>query len=140
MDMYLTLKTLHIISFTAWFAGLFYLPRLFVYHREHPHAGATLVIMERKLSRYIMRPAAFATVFFGLALIHAQPHVLQAGWLHLKISLILLLLAYHVSLDIYRHRLEQGTCTKSGRFFRMYNEFPTIILIVVVALAVFKPF
>lgn len=140
MDLYLTLKTLHIISFTAWFAGLFYLPRLFVYHREHPANAATFVIMERKLSRYIMRPAAFATVFFGLALIHAQPFLLQQGWLHLKIALVLTLLAYHISLDVFRHALEKGTCTKPGRFFRMYNEIPTIILILVVALAVFKPF
>ncbi|MCP5405624.1 MAG: protoporphyrinogen oxidase HemJ [Pseudomonadaceae bacterium] len=140
MDMYLTLKTFHIISFTAWFAGLFYLPRLFVYHVEQPQATATLTIMERKLARYIMRPAAFATVFSGIGLLLAQPFLLHMGWIHLKLTLIAILLAYHATLEYYHRHLAKGTNRKSGRFFRFYNEVPTLILIVVVTLAVFKPF
>ena len=140
MDSYLLLKALHVISMVAWFAGLFYLPRLFVYHVEHPQAAATLTIMEYKLARYIMLPAALSTALFGLILILLHPDLLQMGWLHAKLGLVVLLVAYHASLEYLRQQLAQGTATRSGRFYRMYNELPTLLLLAIVILAVTKPF
>jgi protoporphyrinogen IX oxidase len=140
IEPYLLLKTLHIISFVAWFAGLFYAPRLFVYHAEHPSAGKVLAVMEYKLLRYIMLPAALATWGFGLALVSRAPYLMQMGWLHAKLGLVVVLTGYHVSLEAHRRAFAAGKNKKSGRYFRMYNEVPTLVLIVVVALAVFKPF
>lgn len=140
METYLILKSLHLISMVAWFAGLFYLPRLFVYHVEHPAAAPTLTIMEHKLARYIMLPAAVATFVFGLAMVLVSPEIMQMGWLHAKLGLVLLLVAYHASLELFRTDFATGRNTKSGKFFRMYNEVPTLILIAVIFLAVLKPF
>jgi protoporphyrinogen IX oxidase len=140
MDTYLLFKALHIISMVAWFAGLFYLPRLFVYHVEHPEAAPTLTLMEYKLARYIMLPAAVSTAVFGLILILMAPDLLQMGWLHAKLGLVLLLVGYHASLEHFRLQLKHGHNTKSGRFYRMYNEAPTLLLLAIVILAVVKPF
>ncbi|MFZ2586742.1 MAG: protoporphyrinogen oxidase HemJ [Alphaproteobacteria bacterium] len=140
MNTYLLLKTLHIISFTAWFAGLFYMPRLFVYHVEHPQAAPTLTLMETKLKNLILRPAAAATVLFGMALIAQNPAIMQQGWLHAKLALVVILLAFHGSLEVFARHLRQGTNTRTGRFYRFYNEIPTLLLIGIVGLAVIKPF
>ena len=140
MDAYLIFKALHLIAMVAWFAGLFYLPRLFVYHVERPEAAPTLTIMEHKLAVYIMRPAAAVTFICGIALILINPAVLEMGWLHAKLALVLLLVTYHATLEIHRAKLKTGRNTKSGRFFRMYNEIPTLLLIIIVFLAVLKPF
>ncbi len=140
MSLYLTLKSLHLISMVAWFAGLFYLPRLFVYHVEHPEAAPTLTIMEHKLARYIMLPAALATFGFGLSLILIDPSLMAMGWLHAKFALVLILVTYHATLEVHRTNLATGRNRKSGRFFRLYNEVPTLLLIAIVFLAVLKPF
>lgn len=140
MELYFTLKALHLVSMVAWFAGLFYLPRLFVYHVENPKSAAIFTVMERKLAVYIMRPAALATWSFGILLILQSPDLMRMGWLHAKLGLVLLLTAYHISLEFHRLTLAAGKSAKSGRFFRLYNEVPTLILIAVVFLAVFKPF
>lgn len=140
MDTYLLVKALHLVSMVAWFAGLFYLPRLFVYHVEHPDAAPTLTVMEYKLARYIMLPAAVATAAFGLLLILMLPDLLTMGWLHAKILLVLVLVGYHVSLEHFRRQLAHGANTRSGRFYRMYNEVPTLLLLAIVILAVTKPF
>lgn len=140
MSIYLAFKALHLISMVAWFAGLFYLPRLFVYHVEHPEAAPTLTIMEHKLARYIMLPAAVATFAFGLGLIMLDPTLLAMGWLHAKFALVLVLVTYHATLEVFRTNLATGRNRKSGRFFRMYNEAPTLLLILIVFLAVLKPF
>ena len=140
MTLYLILKALHLVSMVAWFAGLFYLPRLFVYHVEQPAAAATFTLMEHKLARFIMLPAAVATVTFGLAMVLVSPEIMQMGWLHAKLGLVMLLIAYHVSLEIFRTDLRTGRNRKSGRFFRLYNEVPTLLLIAIIFLAVLKPF
>ena len=140
MTLYLVLKALHLISMVAWFAGLFYLPRLFVYHVEKPEAAPVLTTMEHKLARYIMLPAAVSTFVFGLAMILVSPDIMAMGWLHAKLGLVLLLVAYHISLEFHRLNLATGRNTKSGRFFRMYNEAPTLLLIGIIFLAVLKPF
>lgn len=140
MNTYLTFKALHLISMVAWFAGLFYLPRLLVYIVESPKAAPTLHLMARKLSHYIMLPAAVFTFLFGLLLIHSQPYLMQQGWLHAKLGLVLLLAAYHTSLEYHRRLLLAGKNKHSARFFRLYNEVPTVLLILIITLAVFKPF
>lgn len=140
MMLFFTLKSLHLIAMVAWFAGLFYLPRLFVYRVEQPQAAPTLDVMARKLSHYISIPAMVATWVFGLSLALSEPSILQQGWLHAKIGLVLVLSAYQISLEILRRALATGTCRKAGRFFRMYNEVPTLLLIAIILLAVFKPF
>jgi putative membrane protein len=140
MTTYLIFKALHLIAMVAWFAGLFYLPRLFVYHVEKPQAAEIFKVMEFKLSRYIMLPAAIATLLFGVLMIAVDPSVFQMGWIHAKLTCVLLLVAYHASLEVHRMNLAEGASGKSGRYFRMYNEIPTILLVVIVLLAVLKPF
>jgi putative membrane protein len=138
--MYLVLKALHIIAMVAWFAGLFYLPRLFVYQVEHPEAAPTLQLMQKKLATVIMGPAAIATLVTGMLVILTNPAVLTMGWFHIKMVLVLGLFGYHGSLEHFRKGLANGTNTRSGKFFRMYNEVPTLVLFAVVLLAVVKPF
>lgn len=140
MEPYLLVKALHIIAVVAWFAGLFYAPRLFVYHVERPEASPVLAVMEYKLLRYIMLPAALATWVLGLALIIQAPYLMQMGWVHAKLGLVLLLTGYHASLEFHRANLATGRNTRSGRFFRLYNEIPTLLLMGIVFLAVVKPF
>ncbi len=138
--LYLACKALHLISMVAWFAGLFYLPRLFVYHVEKPESAATLTIMEGKLMRYIMRPAALGTWVGGIGMIIITPELLHMGWLHAKLGLVLLLITYHGSLEGFTAAFRAGRNTRSGRFFRMYTEVPSLLLIATILLAVFKPF
>lgn len=140
MSAYLLFKALHLITMVAWFAGLFYLPRLFVYMLEQPKAAPTLHLMAYKLSRYIMLPAALATWACGLGLLMQVPEAMQHGWLHAKLGLVMLLTAYQGSLEYFRLNLAGGRNKKSARFFRLYNEIPTLLLIAIICLAVFKPF
>jgi len=140
----LWVKALHIISVIAWFAGLFYLPRLFVYHASAKDAATrqTLQVMERKLFKIIMNPAAVSTTATGLWLIYSYAWSVYASfwWLHLKLALILALLGFHMACYLWMKDFAQEANTKSEKFFRIANEFPTIILIAVVILAVVKPF
>lgn len=140
---YLYLQAFHIIAVVTWFAMLFYLPRLYVYHAENYEKREfveVIKIMERKLYLYIGVPSLWAVLISGTLLIMMNPSIFQNGWIHAKITLIIVLVGYHLSTNMYRKQLESDTCEKSGKFFRFYNEFPTIILIVVVFLAVVKPF
>lgn len=139
----LWLKAFHIIAVICWFAGLFYLPRLFVYH-----VGATdsisherFVIMERKLYRGIMWPSMVLTVLLGFALLFVQWPAWQGqGWLHAKLALVLLLIFYHLACGHYRMQLAEGRCQKSHVFFRVFNEAPVLALAAIVILVVVKPF
>ena len=143
MDYYLWLKSLHIIAMVAWFAGLFYLPRLYVYHvgAQSDETRKTFEVMEHKLLRYIMNPAMILTWVFGLALISANIAVASSGgWLHVKILLVVILSAYHMVLAKWRKDFAAGKNTKSDKFYRWANEVPTVILIAVVILAIGKPF
>jgi len=140
VNTYLTIKALHLIAVVAWFAGLFYLPRLFVYHLENPRAAAMFMLMERRLSLAIMTPAAIAAILCGIILLALNPAFLQQGWMHAKLGLVALLIAYHISLEAFRRRLAAGTCRQGARFFRFYNEVPTLFLILIVLLAVLQPF
>ena len=132
----------HIISLVSWFAALFYMPRLFVYHAENmDNKGFVEVIkvMEMKIYKYIGLPAMWATVLSGISL--AILYGFNGnGWLHTKIFLVVILMAYFFSLGRYRIQLLEDRCQKSGKFFRAYNEVPTIILMIIVGLVIFKPF
>ena len=132
----------HIISLVSWFAALFYMPRLFVYHAKNiDNKGFVEVIkvMEMKIYKYIGLPAMWATVLSGISL--AILYGFNGnGWLHAKIFLVVILMAYFFSLGRYRIQLIEDRCQKSGKFFRAYNEVPTIILMIIVGLVIFKPF
>lgn len=144
-NLYLTLKALHIISFTAWMAGLFYLPRLFVYHAEAAQGGElseTLKTMERKLLRYIMNPAMILTFVFGIWLVvitgYGGPDT--GAWIHVKLLLVLILAGFHGMCAKWRKEFATDNSRKNHRFFRWANEVPTVLLILIVFLGVTKPF
>lgn len=139
--LYLTFKALHFVALVAWFAGMFYIWRLFVYHAETDSDAVreTLAVMEGKLYRIIMVPASVATLCFGLATISQVPTVLQSAWIWVKLGFVAGLFALQFLANRFRKRLAAGERFDSKRF-RMLNEVPTLILIVVVLLAVFKPF
>lgn len=140
---YLYVKIFHIISFVSWMAMLFYLPRLFVYHAEHKDNKSfceVIKIQESKLYNFIGYPAIICTLLSGIWLLMLEPTWLQGGWLHAKISLIVILVIYHFSLYRFMIAFREDRCQKSGKFFRMYNEVPTLILIIVTFLVIIKPF
>jgi protoporphyrinogen IX oxidase len=139
--MYLWMKAMHIISLIAWYAGIFYIWRLFVYHSmtESDDVRKTLEIMEKKLMRYIMMPAAVSTIFFGLILLMIQWHSISGTyWFWIKLVLVTLVLAQHFLAGYYRKKLAAGV-KYNHVIFRYWNEFPTVLLIVIVILAVVKP-
>ena len=140
--LYLWLKALHIISLVAWFAGLFYIFRLYVYHIEATatEVKQTLAVMERKLLRIIMNPAMFATLIFGFALAGMQHAFMKQGWFHAKLLLVFILMAYHMYAARVRRQLETGSCKLSSKQARLINEVPTLVLILAVILVVVKPF
>jgi len=146
MDWYLFWKALHIIGFVTWFAGLFYLVRLFVYHREawerpEPEGGILrkqYALMEGRLYRIIQTPAMIITLTGGIAMLVLRPFWLQMPWMHVKLGLLLLLIAYHFSCAWYIRALRQMKNSLSSFGFRLYNELPTLVLIAVVMLAVWK--
>ncbi|MCB9959153.1 MAG: protoporphyrinogen oxidase HemJ [Rhodospirillaceae bacterium] len=140
---YLTLKALHVISVIAWMAGLFYLPRLFVYHCSAPVGSAqseTFKVMEAKLLRIIMNPAMIASWLFGILMLVAQPGWLHDGWLHVKLLAVLLLTGLHMVFARWRRAFAQDRNTRPERFYRIANEGPTVLLIVIVFMVILKPF
>ncbi|MHA1555071.1 MAG: protoporphyrinogen oxidase HemJ [Alphaproteobacteria bacterium] len=143
-DAYLWIKALHIISVIAWMAGLLYLPRLFVYHASAPvgsEQSEIFKVMERRLLRAIMNPAMFGVWIFGGLLLLASPYVdWSAGWLHAKLTLVLVLTVLHHVFALWRKDFERDQNTRSTRYFRIANEIPTLAMIGVVILVVTKPF
>jgi putative membrane protein len=137
----LWVKSLHIIFMVTWFAGLFYLPRLFVYHALSSDAVSIqrFLVMERKLFWGIMTPGAILTVAFGLWLWLGWFRG-ASGWLHAKIALVALLVGYHLWCFRLLRAFAAGRNTKSDRWFRWFNEVPTVILFATVILVVLKPF
>lgn len=140
--LYLWIKALHIISIVCWFAGLFYLPRLFVYHAssEDRTSQDRFCIMERKLYRGIMMPSMIATLVFGLWMLHLNPALLKMGWLHAKLALVVLLIGYHHVCGAQLKRFANGRNQRSHVFYRWFNEVPVLFLLAIVILAVVKPF
>ena len=143
MNIYLTLKALHLIAVISWMAGLLYLPRIFVYHVEKKDSLETCEIfkvMERKLYNYIMMPAMILSWIFGLLLIGSIGFDQIANkWLQIKMFLVIVLTAYHFFLGVCLKKFSLDLNTYSSRFYRIFNEVPTILLILIVFIVVFKP-
>ena len=144
-SLYLWVKALHIISFTAWMAGMFYLPRLYVYHADAPKGGElseTLKVMERKLLRIIMNPAMIFTWGFGIWLViltgYGGPDT--GGWMHAKFALVLAMSGLHGYLAATRKKFAADVNRKTAKHFRIINEIPTVLLLGIVLLVVLKPF
>ncbi|HEY0746382.1 MAG TPA: protoporphyrinogen oxidase HemJ [Steroidobacteraceae bacterium] len=137
----LWLKALHVIAVVTWFAGLFYLPRLYVYHAEATDAISLqrFDIMERRLFA-IMTIGAAASIVFGLSLLIASPAYLGMGWLKLKLLFVALLIAYHLYCYKLLRDFANRSNQRSAKWFRGFNEVPSLLLIVIVILAVVKPF
>ena len=142
MNLYLLFKSLHLIAVISWMAGLLYLPRIFVYHSEANHESQKDVFktMERKLYNYIMMPAMLLSWLFGVLLIHSLGFaVFSELWMQIKTILVVILTYYHFLLGKYLNDFAINDNKKSSKFYRIINEVPTIILIVVVFVVVFKP-
>ena len=142
MDYYLLFKSLHLISVISWMAGLLYLPRIFVYHSEAYHESQKKVfkVMERKLYNFIMMPAMLLSWLFGVLLLHSLGFsAITELWMQVKIFAVILLTYYHFTLGKYLNDFAADNNQKSSKFFRIYNEIPTIILIVVIFIVIFKP-
>lgn len=139
----LWIKSLHIISMTCWFAGIFYLPRLFVYHATTTDniSIERFKTMERRLYFGIMVPSMVATLVFGawLTLLNWS-YYQSAGWFHAKLALVFLLIGYHHVCGAYMKKFIRGDNTKSDRYYRIFNEIPVLFLVGIVILVVVKPF
>ena len=143
MNSYLLFKSLHLIAVVSWMAGLLYLPRIFVYHvenKEKKEATDVFEVMEKRLFFYIMRPAMILSWIFGLILISVIGfEAILTLWLKLKLILITFLTIYHFYLGKLLNDFKLDQNTKSSKFFRIINEVPTILLILVVFIVIFKP-
>jgi len=143
MNSYLLFKSLHLIALVSWMAGLLYLPRIFVYHvenKEKKEATDIFEVMEKKLFYYIMRPAMILTWIFGLVLIFLNGiEIFSQLWMQIKIALVILLSVYNNYLGKCLLSLKHNFNTRSSKFFRIINEVPTIMLILIVFLVIFKP-
>ena len=142
MNLYLLFKSLHLIAVISWMAGLLYLPRIFVYHSEAEDNSQKTVfkIMERKLYNYIMMPAMMLSWLFGILLIHSLNFsVFYELWMQIKTIAVIILTYYHFTLGKYLNDFAIDNNQKTSKFFRIYNEIPTVILIVVIFVAIFKP-
>ena len=143
---YYWFKAFHIVGITAWFAGMFYLPRLFVYHAEaaeQPEPAQSILkaqyqIMEKRLYSIIMTPALVLTVAMGGCLISTEPQILSDRWIQVKLFCVAILVAYHFFCSRIMKRFAADDCEMTGQQFRWFNEFPTVFFVIVVMLAVFK--
>lgn len=139
----LWMKSFHMIAVITWFAGLFYLPRLFVYHAEATDAIslARFKVMEHRLYYAITWPSAVVATFLGecLAWGYLPTSVRTAPWMHLKVALVVLVWGYHFACGHYLKKFKQDQNTHSSLFFRVFNEYPTVLLIAIVILVVVKP-
>jgi len=145
MDLYLTVKVIHIVAVISWMVGLFYLPRLFVYHVENKsyYLEKTFLVMEEKLLKIIMNPSMIVTWVSGIAMIWITGfESLLIFWVYTKIILVFFLSAFHGFLVTFFKNfknLKSGKNKKKGDFYRIVNEIPTVLLILIVILVVFKP-
>ena len=145
-EAYLWFKTLHIVGVVVWFAGLFYLVRLFIYHREAEELSAELrepfqaqyALMERRLANIITTPGMVVAVTMAIGLLIVNPAWLQQGWMHAKLGFVAGLLAYHLFCYRLMGQLQNGSCRWSAKQLRALNELPTLLLVIVVMLVVFK--
>jgi protoporphyrinogen IX oxidase len=137
-------KAIHVIAVIAWMAGMLYLPRLYVYHcdlRPGSVESERFKVMERRLLRQIINPAMIATWLFGLMLV-LTPGVLgwSAGWWHVKLAAVILLSGFHGALSRWRRDFLEDRNTRSQRFYRIANEVPTLLMVVIVVMVIVRPF
>ena len=145
MENYLWLKAIHIIAVISWMAGLLYLPRLFVYHADAPigsDKSETFKTMEFRLMRYIMAPASIVTWVFGGLMLYANWDGLMsgAGWMHAKLTLVILMTGLHHVFMKWRKQFAKDENKRPAKFYRIWNEAPTVLMIAIVILVVVKPF
>ncbi len=143
--MYLWIKAFHVIAVTAWMAGMFYLPRLYVYHAESAPGSAqseTFKVMERRLLRLIINPSMIATWALGLYLVFGTDGVGLSGngWLHAKIALVVAMTVFHIMLSKWRKEFERDENHRPAKFYRIANEVPPVLMVIVVILVIVKPF
>ena len=140
MNLYLLFKSIHLIAVISWMAGLLYLPRIFVYHAENINSSNIFKTMERKLFYYIMTPAMILSWIFGLMLIFTLGFsVFNELWIQLKLIFVILLTIYHFYLGKCVSNFAINQNNNSSKFYRIINEIPTILLIIIVFIVVFKP-
>jgi protoporphyrinogen IX oxidase len=144
MAYYSWILAFHVMSFVSWMAMLFYLPRLFIYHRENADTKAftdIVEIQEYKLFKYIGVPAMWATIITGAVMLYLNSGIFSSGgWMHAKLLFLVFLIAYHVSLERIRKTLIDNPHYKSSKYLRIYNEVPTLLMIFIVIMVVVKPF
>ncbi len=142
-EYYQYFRFLHYVFFVSWMAVLFYQPRLYVYHAENadkPDFVRVVEVMEYKMYKYIGYPAIIGSFATGALILASMPDLLKSGYIHLKLAVVVIMAAYHFSLGYFMKALKNGTCKKDGMFFRAYNEVPTVGLLIIIWLIVFKPF
>ncbi|WP_419763564.1 MAG: protoporphyrinogen oxidase HemJ [Arcobacter sp.] len=142
MEYYSWILTFHIVAVMSWMAMLFYLPRLFVYHVENidkEEYVKIVKIQEYKIYKYIGMPAMWATIISGTVMIYLAEDLFKTGvWLHAKLTVVIVLIIYSYSLEYFRKNLANNVCKRSGKFFRAYNEIPTLLAILIVTYVVVK--
>ncbi|HIQ28797.1 MAG TPA: protoporphyrinogen oxidase HemJ [Sulfurovum sp.] len=143
MEYYSWILAFHVMSFISWMAMLFYQPRLFVYHSENGDNEGFVQVVQRQeyiLNKAIGTPAMWATIITGGIMLYLNPAIFQSGgWMHAKLLFLIFLITYHFSLEILRKKLLDNAHYKSGKWFRFYNEVPTLLMIVIVIMVVVKP-
>jgi len=141
--MYLWIKALHILAIISWMAGLLYLPRLYVYHAMVETGSArdmTFQLMERRLLKAIMNPAMIASFLFGFWMVLLNPDMLSQGWFHIKLASVLLLAGVHGKFAVMRKAFAEGRANRSDRYYRVWNEVPTVLMIIIVIMVIIQPF
>lgn len=143
LQYYQVLRALHIIAVIAWMAGLLYLPRLFAYHANAANGSElseTLKVMEARLLRIIMNPAMIAAWLFGLSMLWANPSMMHHGWIHVKLMAVLAMTVLHMMFARWRKVFANDANIRPARFYKIWNEAPTILMIIIVVMAVVEPF
>ena len=143
MNTYLLFKSIHLIAVISWMAGLLYLPRIFVYHAENmkdEKVSNIFKTMERKLMMYIMNPAMILSWVFGISLILSHGAAIHTAlWVQLKLLLVIILTIYHFVLGVYLKKFAKNENVKTAKFFRIINEIPTVLLILIIFIIIYKP-
>jgi len=142
-EYYNWLKALHVIAMVAWMAGMLYLPRLFVYHADSAKGSEkseVFKVMERRLMRAIINPAMIATFLFGGLMLYAAPSLFEGKWLHAKLGLVIVMTGIHGVFSKWRKTFERDQNTRPAKFYRIWNEVPTVVMIAIIILVIVKPF
>lgn len=144
IENYLWFKALHLIAVISWMAGLLYLPRLFVYHAQavkNSYASETFKLMEMRLYRFIMQPAMLATWLFGGLMLYANwDGIMAMGWMHAKLTLVFLMTGLHHVFAAWRKKFARDENTRDAKFYKIWNEGPTLLMIAIIILVIVKPF